>query len=244
MPAGRAELVGHVAAENVGLHRRVVGLQRAPDQTCVGLRVLAERDDTFHAGAARPMLQAGEQRIVAVDHRHAAALEAEEDLGLGVGDGLERAEELEMDRLDGGDDRHLRPCETGERRDLAGVVHAHLEHRIARMLRTARERQRHPPMIVVGRDRGMGLAVLGQRQPQRLLGSGLADRAGDADDACAWCARALRAASSRRPSSTSGTTSSGASCGSSRACRRRPPQARRRTAAPRTRSRGRRGCRP
>ena len=30
----------------------------------------------------------------------------------------------------------------------------------------------------------MGLAVAPERQPQRLLGSGLADRAGDADDLC------------------------------------------------------------
>ena len=36
-------------------------------------------------------------------------------------------------------------------------------------------------MIVVGGDRGVGFAVLRQRKPQRFLGAGLADRAGDAD---------------------------------------------------------------
>ena len=59
----------------------------------------------------------------------------------------------------------------------------------------------------------MGLAVAGERQPQRLLGAGLADRAGDGDDLRRASARARARARSRKPSSTSGTTSSGASAG-------------------------------
>src|SRR5262249_52620562 len=37
-------------------------------------------------------------------------------------------------------------------------------------------------MVVVGRERGMGLAVARERQMQRLLRAGLADGAGDGDD--------------------------------------------------------------
>ena len=99
---------------------------------------------------------------------------------------------FEMHRRDRGDDRDMRADQPRQRLDLAFVVHAHLEHGIARARRTARERQRHAPMIVVGGDRGVGLAVLRQREPQRFLGAGLADRAGDADHLGAACARAPR----------------------------------------------------
>ena len=75
----------------------------------------------------------------------------------------------------------MRAREPRQRLDLAGVVHAHFQHGIVRARRTARERQRHAPMIVVGSDRGVGFAVLRQRKPQRFLGAGLADRTGDAD---------------------------------------------------------------
>src|SRR5262249_39034111 len=87
-----------------------------------------------------------------------------------------------MHRLDRGDDRDLRPHQPREWLDLAGMVHAQLEHGVACALWTARQRQRHAPMVVVGRKRGMGLAVAGKRQTQPLLGARLADRAGDADD--------------------------------------------------------------
>ena len=44
-----------------------------------------------------------EMRVVAVEHGRAAGLEPDEDLGLGVGDGLDDAEVFQMHRLDGGD---------------------------------------------------------------------------------------------------------------------------------------------
>ena len=59
--------------------------------------------------------QAVELRIVAVDDGGPAGLEPVEDLGLGVGDRLDRAEEFEMHRLDRGDDRHMRARQGGER---------------------------------------------------------------------------------------------------------------------------------
>ena len=157
-------------------------MQRAFDQPGVRARVLAEGDDALDIGVLRAALEAGELRVVAVDHRRAAAFEPQEDFRLGVGDRLERAEEFQMHRLDGRDDRDLRPYQPRERLDLAGMVHAQLEHRVACALGAARERKRHAPMVVVGRERGMGLAVAGKRQTQRFLGAGLADGAGDGDD--------------------------------------------------------------
>jgi hypothetical protein len=121
-------------------------------------------------------------RIVAIENGDAARLEPGKDLRLGISDLLDRAEIFQMHRLDRRDDRDVRTHELGQRRDLAGMIHAHLEHRIARRLGAERERQRHAPMIVVGFGRGMRLPVARQREPQRLLGAGLADRAGDADD--------------------------------------------------------------
>ncbi len=57
----------------------------------------------------------------------------------------------------------------------------------------------------------MGLAVLRQREPQRFLGAGLADRAGDADH-LGPRARARRGGKiAQTPQARRGTTSSGAS---------------------------------
>jgi hypothetical protein len=57
-----------------------------------------------------------------------------------------------MDRLDGGDDGHVRPHEPRQRLDLADVVHADLEHAEGAAPRHARERQGHAPVVVVGGD--------------------------------------------------------------------------------------------
>ena len=54
-----------------------------------------------------------------------------EDLALGVRDGGERGEMLDVDRLDRGDQRDVGPDLGGERHDLGRVVHADLEHAVA-----------------------------------------------------------------------------------------------------------------
>jgi hypothetical protein len=163
------------------MDRRAIGQQGDIEQPRIGFGVLAEGDDAFDAGRAGMPLQPREMRIVAIDHGGAARLDAAEDLGLGVGDLLDRAEEFQVHRLDRGDDRRMRARQPAQRLDLAAVIHSHLEHGIARILGTARQRERHAPMIVVGGVRGMRRAAGGERQPQRLLGAGLADRAGHAD---------------------------------------------------------------
>jgi hypothetical protein len=62
------------------------------------------------------------------------------------------------------------------------MVHADLEHAEPGGLRHQRERQRYAPVIVVGGGRRMRLPLPAEDEPQRLLGSGLADRTGDRHD--------------------------------------------------------------
>ena len=146
-------------------------------------RVLSEGDDALDARVLGLALEARELAVVAIDHRCTAVPEPQEDFGLGVGDRLDRAEKFEMHRLDRGDDRHVRPHQPGQRLDLAGMIHSHFEHGVARVFGTARERERNAPMIVVRGGGCMGFAACTQCKTQRLFGAGLADRAGDADDA-------------------------------------------------------------
>src|SRR5262249_41646999 len=83
--------------------------------------------------------------------------------------------------LDRGDDGDMRPHQARERCDLARVVHADFEHGEAPALRQARERERHPPVVVVRSRRGMGLAFAREHELERVLGAGLADRTGHRD---------------------------------------------------------------
>ena len=57
-----------------------------------------------------------------------------------------------------------------QRRDFAGVVHADLDHGKFRVCWHSSQRQRHAPVVVVARDRGMGLALPAQNRAQHLFG--------------------------------------------------------------------------
>ncbi len=71
----------------------------------------------------------------------------------------------------------------GQRRDLARVVHADLEHAEGAVGRHARQRQRHAPVVVVGLLGRVRRPRQAQAVAQHLLGAGLADAAGDGNDA-------------------------------------------------------------
>jgi len=137
----------------------------------------------MRAPRARGRRETIELRRVTIKHGGAARFEPGEDLGFGVGNGLDRAEILEMHRRDRGHQRDMRPRQGDERRDLAGVIHADLDRREGGARRQLRQRQRHAPMIVVGRGGGVGRAEPAERDAQHFLGAGLADRAGDRNDA-------------------------------------------------------------
>ncbi len=134
-------------------------------------------------GAPRRRVELFVIRAVAVDDGDPARLQACEYLGLGVGDRLDGGKELEVDRCHRRDDCDVRAHHGCEGQDLAGVVHADLGDREAGRLRHAGEGEGHPPVVVVGRHRRVDRAGRRQSQAQRLLGGGLADRAGDGDDA-------------------------------------------------------------
>ena len=124
-------------------------MQPTCHELCIATRMLAERDNTFDTGTARVPSDPVELRIVAIDYSRPTRLEAGKYLGFGVGDGFERIEKLEMHGLDCGNDRDLRSYQPCQRLDLAGVIHAQLKYRKARVFGTARKRQRHAPVVVV-----------------------------------------------------------------------------------------------
>ena len=174
---------GDQAAAIVGAH----GVDRGD----VGLAA-AEGHDAPRM-APRGLEQAVALGRVLGDDRDAAGLEPLEDLGLGVGDRLDRAEMLDMRRGDGGDQRDVRAHQPGQRGDLAGMVHAHFEaRRIFAVARHAREAERNAGVVVVALDRAVDPArrEAVERGEQRFLGRGLADRSGDPDHRAAHpCAR-------------------------------------------------------
>src|SRR5260221_1053731 len=144
--------------------------------------MLAEADDAGDPATLRRLREACEMSVVAVGDRGAAGFDTVEDLGLGIGDRLERGEIAEMRDLDRGDDGDMRPGDRAELGELAGMVHAELEDAEIRLARHCGRRQGPAPLIVEAADRGVGQALARQRNPQRLLGPGLADAPSDADD--------------------------------------------------------------
>ena len=110
-----------------------------------------------------------------------------------------------------------------QRGDLAGIVHAHFEHRKFGVARHPGEAQRHAGMVVVALDRAVDrpAAAAVERRVQRFLGAGLADRAGDSDDPCRRSARAPR----RPEPSSASATSSTSTCGPSTGCDTSAPAA-------------------
>ena len=214
VPAGRAELVGDVVAENARLHGRGLGLQRDLQRAARRrLRVRRTRRSARCPAAARRPVQPLELRDIGIDHRGAARLDAGEDLRLRVRDGIERAEEFQMHRRDRGDDRHMRTHQRGQRRDLARMVHADLEHAELRRAAASARARAARPSDCCRRPPTRASRLAAEHEAQRLLGAGLADRAGHRDDLRAPSARARRARDRSAPRAHPATTSSGASFG-------------------------------
>ena len=96
--------------------------------------------------------------------------------------GLQRAEGLQVGRLDGRDDRDLRRRDLAEPGHLAEVIGGHLQHRdpVFGPQLAQRDRQAVEAVVVgaVLEDRELPR----QHRRNRLFGRGLADAAGDADD--------------------------------------------------------------
>ena len=151
-------------------------------------------------------------RIVERQDGGAAGHQAVEDLGLGVGDLRHRGEELDMHRLDRGDDRDVRPHHLRQRRDLAGMVHAELEHAVAGVARHARQAERRAPLVVEVAGAGEGRREQRQHRAQALP----------------WCWSCRRCRSRRRPRPWSGRARRGPDPPAPSWCRRLRSPARRR----------------
>ena len=152
-----------------------VGIGRGVQQAMGGVGGAAE---TFHAGGggtAHPI----EVRAVGGQQQHAARLQSRRDACLLIGYRLGAAEMADMGGADGGHHRHMRSCQPGERGDFARMVHADLIDGKARILRHAGQRERHAPMIVIGRLCRMGAALGGENAAQHLLHRRLAHRSGN-----------------------------------------------------------------
>ncbi len=123
-------------------------------------------------------------RIVGIDDRDALVGQAGEDLALGAGHRVDRAETREVRALGVIDEGDRGAGETGQIVDLARAVHAHLDDR--RMVRRMQleQRQRHADVVVeVARCRQhrMLAEIRAQDGGAHLLDGGLAIAAGDAD---------------------------------------------------------------
>ncbi len=157
--------------------------ERDVEQAGVGSVLRAKAPDCFQPLRPRGGGQTVELVVVAVQHGDSVGAHAVEDFRLGVGDGLDRIEKLQVDRFDVGDERHMGADLPGQRPQLARVVHAQFEHAEPAVGGQAGQRQRHAPMIVQTAFGGVGRPLRRQHMAQRFLRAGLADRAGDADHA-------------------------------------------------------------
>src|SRR5262249_38092649 len=107
--ARQLQSIAYELVENLGLDLAGVGAQRALNEPRLRVGMATEAADPADAMRRRRLDEATVVRIVVVEDGDAVAVEALEDLRLGIGNRFDRWKEFEMGRLDGRDDRDLRP---------------------------------------------------------------------------------------------------------------------------------------
>ena len=178
MAAGQDEAVGERVAVDFDLQRVACGVGLDIEEPGVGACARAEAHDAGEPAGVRGGGQAVELRVVAVEHRGAVGAHAREDFGLGIGDLLDRGEGGQMDRLDGRDQRDVGSDQLGQRRQLAGMVHARLEDAEGGVRRQPGQAQRHADMVVQAARAGVGRAARSEREMEHFLAARLAHAAG------------------------------------------------------------------
>ncbi len=118
-----------------------------------------------------------------ISRRRESRAQGVEQLALGVRHALDRAGPFEVHRAHGGDQPHVRVGPGGEPGDLAQVVHARLDDRVAVLGREAQQGERHAHLVVQIAFRLERRARRLEHRRDQLLGGGLAGRAGDAHHA-------------------------------------------------------------
>ena len=111
MPAGRPDAEFDRRAEDVGFDARAFIVFVIGDQPRVAAGFFAKSQNTRDVALFGARDEASGLRIVGGDQCCAAGQKAFEDFRLGVGDGLAGAEEFQMRRRDGRDQRHMRAHE-------------------------------------------------------------------------------------------------------------------------------------
>ena len=160
MPAGRAELVGDVVAAEC---RRGSPSNPAAARCRSAVRrlcVCAERDDAGDAARFGALPRAASN--CALSRLSTAAPPGSSPAKISALASAIASMPSKNSRCTGSTVVMIATCGRtmlDQRRDLAGMVHADLEHARSARRRAARQRQRHAPMIVERRDRGMGLAL-------------------------------------------------------------------------------------
>ena len=180
MPSRRSDLEQQWCAVGVGAHDGGVALHLHVQQFVL-IAMLAKFD---LAQTAIHGLGHQDRGVfdVCVDHRHAPRLQPVKNGGFLDRDLGDIGKGFQMHRGDGGDHRDIRLGHLRQRRDLSGVVHADFDHGIFCIRRHPRQRQRHPPVVVIAVDRGMRPPLVGKDRKQHFLGRGLADAARHRDD--------------------------------------------------------------
>ena len=128
-------------------------------------------------GGAAP--QGSQQGVIPVEHQQSVFLNVGQQLALGLEDVLPAAQPLDVGIADVGDDPNVGPDDVGQIVDLAGAVHAHLQHTHLHGAVQAQDGQGQADVVVK--------VPLGLQHPEpgaqhggdHVLGRGLAHAAGD-----------------------------------------------------------------
>ena len=103
-------------------------------------------------------------------------------LAFGLGYAVHRAELAQVGHTHLEDQGQVRGNNPGQMRYLTNMVGPHLGHQEPRPLTHLQGCQRQSYLIVEGTDRSYDRSQCGQQGGQEVLGRGLTDRTGDADD--------------------------------------------------------------
>jgi hypothetical protein len=176
VPAAEAEIEGGPAPEGVDQRMRRAALDPRLGHTHVGA-LAAERDET-----ARVIAQMGFEQGFVGGHDKGAPAHLGDDLGLGGGDLLDGAHELEVDGSDVGDDADVGLDDRGQLGDLTASAHGKLadEHLGGRL--ELEHGQRHADLVVVVAARRHDPRERREKGGEDVFGRGLADAAGDRHD--------------------------------------------------------------
>ena len=186
----RREDVGEVAAaEQPRAHRRRADRSPEPRAHAVEAEVLdgarghlrldvdAERDDP----AREPRHPPHDPVIGGVGHEHGVPRRPRQNLGLGVGNRLDRGEELGVRLGDVRPHPQIGLGDVHEAANLSGTAHSKLHHRHLRPRAQLQQRQRQPDVVVQVAPIPKHPVPPREQRRRQLLGRGLPDAAGHRD---------------------------------------------------------------